>query len=126
MLRVRMLRDEWISSVTNWRGSKHQMPFTMCERLVNCTFGYDFKAGVGEKDEDLRQFFCDHVNAVRQFVADHPSHALVEIDIEDPLVGSKLEAWFDVKAENWSHHNISPLQLPTGDKQGELVLKKHE
>lgn len=102
--------DKWISSLTNWRGKNNNMPFSLRERLTNCTLGYDFTAGVGTEDDDFSEFFCDHVKRVRQFVADHPSHALVEIDIEDPLVGKKLEAWFDVKADYWGHQNISPLK----------------
>jgi Sulfotransferase domain len=46
---------------------------------------------------------------VKDFVLKHPSHALVEIDIEDPATANYMAALFQTKAAFWGHanHNIN-------------------
>jgi hypothetical protein len=53
----------------------------------------------------LEDFFCNQVERVRDFVVKHPSHALIEVDIEDPSAGEFLSHAFDIKAACWGQSN---------------------
>ncbi|CAB9503017.1 hypothetical protein SEMRO_154_G069860.1 [Seminavis robusta] len=46
-----------------------------------------------------------HVQAVREFVHRHPSHALIEIDIEAPATAEYMASLFQTTAEFWGHKN---------------------
>jgi len=57
-------------------------------------------------EERYRAFFCEHVTRVREFVRAHPSHALVEVDIEDEYVGERLASLFEgVDSTRWGQAN---------------------
>ena len=53
----------------------------------------------------LTAIYNDHIATVRRFVQDHPSHALVEINIEDPNADEHLARAFGLDAKCWSHVN---------------------
>ncbi|CAB9506641.1 expressed unknown protein [Seminavis robusta] len=64
----------------------------------------------GPEDKDAYQdaivaWNQHHVQAVREFVHRHPSHALIEIDIEDPGTAEYMASLFQTTAEFWGHKN---------------------
>ena len=56
----------------------------------------------------LEDFFCNQVERVRDFVAKHPSHALIEVDIEDSSAGEFLSQAFAIPSSCWGQNNKSP------------------
>ena len=63
---------------------------------------------MGGTEEDLIGLACNHVKQVRQFVHDHPTLSLVEIDIDDPNTGNYLATLFPVNSEHWGNENKNP------------------
>jgi len=99
----------WARSVENWVGRIR----SMAARLAKC------KGGPKSKNaEDLIQWHLEHIERIRTFVKDHPSHKLVEINIEDPNAGEIMARHFGSSALNWAHENdslnttASKLKLP--------------
>jgi hypothetical protein len=96
------LRDphEWASSVFNW--------FQMRGRVVNeyIYFNHSIeRPGKASSREFLARVYDEHSQFVRTFVQEHPSHALVELNITDPDAGDILASAFGLEAECWGHHN---------------------
>lgn len=90
----------WAKSVKNWVGINRSMG----ARLAKCVGGPNSKTV-----EDLIKWHIEHIERIRKFVAEHPSHALVEINIEDPKAGEIMERHFGPgsPAQNWGHENNS-------------------
>jgi hypothetical protein len=74
------------------------------EKLKTCDMT-GFPAGYGDTDEEFETFFHQHSQHIRQFVKDHPTHTLVEINIEDPNAGSQLANAFGLYEECWAKRN---------------------
>ena len=90
----------WVTSVQNWGGGGR----TMAQRLAKC------KAGPkSSSSTDLVEWHEAHMERIRAFVTEHPTHTLVEIDIEDPKTGSKMAHLFGSNPKNWGHENDSLL-----------------
>lgn len=90
----------WAKSVRNWVGGVR----SMAARLAKCDGG-----PISKGSEDLIEWHLAHIERIRRFAKDHPSHALVEIDIENPNAGKILEAAFGsaTSANHWGHENDS-------------------
>ena len=89
--------SNWIKSVSNWRDLR--------ERLTNCSVTeYNFTFGMGKKDHELKDLFCNHVKHVRNFVQKHSSLSFVEFNIEDPNAGEILASVISgLNASSWGH-----------------------
>ena len=136
VLTFRPVRD-WVNSMVNW--------YELMERLRKCHLpnlprgipdlsssspGGNNGSGNNNRNnknnKDVRavmaHFFCSHVNHVRSFVAKHPSHTLLELDLYDPNTPVLLDKLFPSKPSNhhgkedeederdescWKHSNIS-------------------
>ena len=86
----------WTRSIRRWK--EVNVPF-----LIDALRDY---CNVGSTDAELEQFFCDQVNRVRTFVQVHPSHKLVEVQLEDTENTSNiLFRQFGIKRECWGHRN---------------------
>jgi len=88
----------WLHSVDNWTD--------MRQRFIKCNLT-DLPAGTGRQDEDMIRFFYRQVDRIREFCKRHPSHALVEIDVESNVTGAILEKAFEIPADCWGkndHH----------------------
>ena len=97
--------SSWIESVDRWTEPDGS---TLREALAN-------KCGIGGKhnnltDEDLENFFCNHVNKVRDFVKAFPSHSLIEVQLEDDKAASILSNQFGIEKSCWGHENKNPWQ----------------
>lgn len=90
----------WARSVTNWVGNVR----SMAARLTKCKGGPKSRY-----PKDLIEWHNEHIQRIRDFVHSHPSHTLVEIDIEDPNAGEIMAQRFGPAspATNWGHENNS-------------------
>lgn len=73
--------DDWIDSVVNWLGKK-------ITEVSNCNLPNQPRGTPNPHDPDdihdsSVHYICSHVIHARNFVRDHPSHALVELDLYD-------------------------------------------
>ena len=103
MLNRRSTTDAWLESVDEWNDLR--------QRLADCDItGLPEGTGAsGEKgDARLRAFVESHERRVREFVAAHPSHRLVEVVIDDPGAGDVLETAFGISARCWGRENVNP------------------
>jgi hypothetical protein len=67
----------------------------------------------GTQPERLRDFFCESVMYARNFVAKHPSHKLIEIDLDDPNTGKMLSHLFDIDESCWGENNVNTKIHPS-------------
>jgi hypothetical protein len=71
LLNVRPV-EHWIESMTNWYDIKQR--YWLCNIPgANITTG---------SDDELRRFYLNHNQYIRDFCKKHPSHKLIEFDIE--------------------------------------------
>jgi len=89
--------DRWIGSVGRFKD------LSRC--LVNCDIDGVLPKGKGAKPDELRKFYNDQTERVREFVKLHPTHKLVEVNIEDEKAGHYMESIFGVAAKCWGHAN---------------------
>lgn len=85
-------------------------------------------AGTGKGIEDFAGWYCSHVNRVRDLVSRNPSHTLVEVDIEDPEIGQRMEDIFGVDKSCWGHSNANAFIHPELNRSevavSHMVLKR--
>jgi hypothetical protein len=86
----------WVKSVKRW--------FSLHERLIQCNIT-GFETGVGTSDEELVKFYNDQSRRVREFVDRHPTHRLVEVEIDQPSAGQVMEDAFGIDRSCWGHGN---------------------
>lgn len=68
---------DWIRSMTKWLGLRNHLS-------EKCVFPeYNFTIGIGRKDEEMEDLFCQHVKRVRNFVLEHPTLTLIEYSISN-------------------------------------------
>jgi hypothetical protein len=94
---VFMLRDidKWVHSVENFKKG------AMKRRLKRCQFPY------WTGNEHLKEWFCEVVNHARRFVAEHPTHSYVEIDLDDPSSSQFASTAFGISESCWGMHNVN-------------------
>eukprot|EP00934_Nitzschia_sp_Nitz4_P005024 Nitzschia sp. Nitz4//scaffold28_size193895//15496//17154//NITZ4_001622-RA/size193895-processed-gene-0.3-mRNA-1//1//CDS//3329545853//5014//frame0 len=111
--------EEWVNSVMNWRTTlEREIPNEFLAQSLeraNYSQGMDLTGmpplnltvihRVSELNQSLAQIVEYHTAFVRQFVRQHPSHALVEVDITDPKAGQKLAEAFGLNDTCWGHVN---------------------
>jgi hypothetical protein len=96
--------ESWFRSVTNYLvwGRK-----PLIEMMMDSNIG-GLPAGKGNSSQELSELFCTHVERVRKFVQEHPSHSLIEVDIENDDTGYFMEEIFGINQECWGHANANP------------------
>jgi hypothetical protein len=98
--------EEWMASVLRWGND-------LANQLVN---EYYVQSGgvtkrptnTAEMVEFLSEIYTNHNTLVREFVQEHPSHALVEVDISDAGAGDLLADSFGLNATCWKQVNRNP------------------
>ena len=90
----------WIASVDNWQHADYRMR----EVLAACNLP-GLPTGRKPSDTELASFYVQHSRTVRTFVANHPSHTLIEFDLEEPGVAQKLALASGVPATCWGKSN---------------------
>uniref|UniRef100_A0A7S2YTJ5 Uncharacterized protein n=1 Tax=Entomoneis paludosa TaxID=265537 RepID=A0A7S2YTJ5_9STRA len=66
--------NDWINSVNHWQDLR--------QRFIDCNYE-DLPTGKGRNPFQLQSWVCNHIARVRQFVKDHPTHALIELNLYD-------------------------------------------
>ena len=83
----------------------------MRKRLIKCDLP-GFPKGVGSLDIDMALWHCGHVTHIRKFVAAHPTHSLIELDLYDTTRSSNVMATlFEANTSCWGHSNEQHLKL---------------
>ena len=90
--------SEWISSVSRYHDMRSRMT-NVCEFPE-----YSFALGMGAKDGELEDLYCQHVKHIRKFVAERPSLTLVEYSIGAEGVGDYLAFLLPHMRLNGSHY----------------------
>jgi hypothetical protein len=93
--------DSWIQSFMLFQDGKMQREFKKCKNILYT------KTEKGSSKDRLRQFMCNVVDHARNFVAAHPSHQLLEIDLDNPETGNIVSKLFGINASCWGAHNIN-------------------
>ena len=86
--------EKWYGSVRKWYG--------LADRMKFCKFTTSLNS------ESFEEFYCSQVERVRKFVWDHPSHALIELDIENEYAGFIMSKLFEINQTCWGHANKNP------------------
>ncbi|KAL7444926.1 hypothetical protein ACHAXM_009648 [Skeletonema potamos] len=93
----------WYMSMSHWLPNSYPMNSMRARfEVANIT---GLPAGVGRNVSEFSDFYCDYVKRVREEVAKYPGHELIEIDIEDPMVGWQMEEMFGINQTCWGKSN---------------------
>ena len=84
--------DHWYDSVSRW--------YDLRQRLVNCASG-----PVNDTSVAFRHWYCQHIQRIRSFAMQHPTHALVEINVQDPSTATRLALLFGTDPQHWMQLN---------------------
>lgn len=95
------MRDpkSWIKSIDNWKDLR--------QKFIDIDLE-DFKAGKGETDEELEEFYLLQAQKVRDFVKVFSSHELIEIDIVGEETGQIMQDSFGITKDCWGIRNSNP------------------
>jgi hypothetical protein len=99
--------DSWINSIKKFRDGSMLRALGKCSRRKMLPFLN------GTQPQHLRGFFCESVMHARNFVAKHPSHKLVEIDLDDPNTGKVLSHLFNIDESCWGETNVNTELHPS-------------
>eukprot|EP00588_Corethron_pennatum_P009137 CAMPEP_0194270246 /NCGR_PEP_ID=MMETSP0169-20130528/4267_1 /TAXON_ID=218684 /ORGANISM="Corethron pennatum, Strain L29A3" /LENGTH=466 /DNA_ID=CAMNT_0039012219 /DNA_START=348 /DNA_END=1748 /DNA_ORIENTATION=- len=88
--------EDWVKSVVYW----HELKGFLLNSNIT---------GLSSRSDDvelaLREFYVTHMERIRQFVQDHPSHKLVQVNLSDKNAGKILQDSFGVNETCWGHSN---------------------
>ena len=63
--------------------------------------------------QELIEWNQHTTQSIYKFVCQHPSHVLVEIDIEDPHTADYMANLFETDAKYWGHRKTQEIQRTT-------------
>jgi len=90
--------ESWLNSIDRWEDLR--------KRLIDNPFLPILPTGKGKDDKDMIQFYLHQAMRIRNFVKHHPSHTLVEVEIDSPKAGQIMETAFGISSENcWKRRN---------------------
>lgn len=93
--------NKWIDSIAHWKG----FDVSMMDRLQYCGASGSIAGLKSGTRQDFASWWCGHVERVRNFVSDHPSHRLVEVDIEADDAPTYMSEQFGIDQACWGHRN---------------------
>ena len=97
--------DKWYKSLSNWPPrSLDGIGLNLVDRLVKSNI-----TGSPTKSDPkhFSHWYCKHIQRVRDVIDRHPSHSLVEVDIEDPMVGQRMSDMFGIRKSCWGQKNVN-------------------
>lgn len=107
--------NEWIQSVTSHHGMKSRWGFFDLPGLIMTEEQLKLRnrteLPLRERiptltKNQLRRWWCGHIQHIREFVEEYPSHRLIELDLyHDEETSSVLADIFQSKGDCWSHKN---------------------
>jgi hypothetical protein len=101
--------EKWYNSLQKWPPRKNGPHMTDKLRDANIT---GFPSGVGKTVDEFADWYCKHVERVRDIVARNPSLTLVEVDIEDSTIAKRMSEMFEIDESCWGHSNANPIANP--------------
>ena len=113
--------EKWYHSIKHWPPRPRGPHMNQRFRKLNIT---GLPPGEGRNIEELSDWYCKHVQRVRDIVARNPSHTLVEVDIEDPTIGQRMEDMFGIEKSCWGHANVNANIHPELN-ESEVEVSKH-
>lgn len=113
--------EKWYNSLKNWPPRKNGPHMNRKIRDANIT---GLPSGVGNYEGEFADWFCKHVERVRDIVARNPSLTLVEVDIEDSTIAERMSDTFEIDESCWGHTNVNPMAHPDLDLSDVQVAKK--
>ncbi|KAL3766815.1 hypothetical protein ACHAW5_009707 [Stephanodiscus triporus] len=118
---------KWYHSITHWPPRKNPPHLSDRFKMFNIT-GAPTSNGArhsrhnAKEMEEFSDWYCNHVKRVRTMVQ-NSSHTLVEIDLEDPGVGQRMEDLFGIPAQCWRHSNVNIDIHPELSRSGVSVSR---
>ena len=99
----------WILNLRNPRAWLNSVDRSkdLRQRFIDHRALPDFPAGKGEKDEEMIEFYELQAQRIRDFVKEHPSHTLVEVQIDSPEAGQVMEDAFGIPRKCWGNKNVN-------------------
>ena len=97
---------KWYISMSNWLGIAGKNKTNNMKARFQRSNITGLPPGAGNNVSEFRNFYCEYVKRVRKTIAKYPGHMLIEIDIEDPTEGWRLEEAFGVNHTCWGKTNI--------------------
>ena len=74
---------------------------------------------MNDTDVAMKEWYCNHIQRIRNFARQHPSHALVEVNVQDPATAARLATLFGTDEKHWQQQN----QNRHNPKQEQVVQK---
>lgn len=101
--------SDWADSVYNWFRMRYYV-YSEYKSFNRSSIGFDYnpddKLGTLQW---LERIFQEHTQMVRNFVRQHPSHLLVEVNMtsssDEGAAGRQMSQIFGLPEECWGHHN---------------------
>ena len=124
ILNHRLPVDDWAESVMEWGDHlDYQFANEYYAQSEIILHENQFPRNKSEMITFLKTMYEEHVELVRTFVKDHPSHALVEITITDDDAGDILAETFGLDSKYWHHRNKNQKDTFAYYAQHHLVPK---
>lgn len=99
----------WYRSISHWPPNAEVVnPSMVMKNRMQRSNISGLPAGMGRDESEFSMWFCNHVTNVRDFVRKHPSHVLIEIDIEGSDNDVILGDLFGIPRSCWGHANKNP------------------
>jgi hypothetical protein len=95
--------DEWVASVLKWGDDIATQ--ILNEYHVQSNGNIELPQNPNEITQTLTLLFDEHSEMIRNFVREHPSHALVEVDVSDGRAGEVLADAFGLEEKCWQQTN---------------------
>jgi len=99
--------DKWFHSISHWPPRPNGPHMHTRFRKFNIT-GL-LEVGRGRNVTDFANWYCWHVNRVRDVISKSPLSTLVEVDIEDPTTNVRMEDIFNIPRSCWGQANVNTL-----------------
>lgn len=114
--------EKWYHSISHWPPRKNGPHMDERFKKLNITGSPSSESKSNPKE--FSDWYCNHVQRVRDAVANNPSHTLVEVDIEDPDIGQRMEDIFGIKKSCWGHANANAIIHPELKNSSEVDFSK--
>jgi len=112
---------KWYHSISNWPPRKNGPHMDERWKRKNITGSPSNERRSNPKE--FSDWYCKHVKRVRNLVAQNPSHTLVEVDIEDPDIGQRMEDIFGIDQSCWGNTNVN-VRIHPEVNRSEVMLSR--
>lgn len=99
--------DPWIDSVMKWGSVELHYQFLNEFYMQGAIPSIPPSSNLTLVKEVMKKIYLEHFDLVRDFVREHPSHALVEVNITDKNASMVLAEAFGLNTTAWKHVNKS-------------------